>query len=201
MGIYIHECTIPEVAMAHAGYTVDDVAFIGRTFDEYCRMFVLAPVELVDETVLDCPAGPAAFVATAHEFGTDVTGVDVRYDQPAAVLRNVCASAVADACEELERSKKCFSWEYYGSVEDRVSLLRVAYQRFLDDYLAGRTSGRYVCAELPQLPFADDWFSPVLSSHFLFLYGDRFSVQFHCQTYLELARVTDREVRVYPSPV
>ncbi len=40
---------------------------------------------------------------------------------------------------------------------------------FLDDY--GRRNGHYVHAELPVLPFPDQLFDIVLSSHFLFIYS------------------------------
>ena len=48
------------------------------------------------------------------------------------------------------------------------------------------------------LPFERDAFSLVLSSHFLFLYGDRFDYEFHCEALRELARVAADEVRAYP---
>ena len=41
---------------------------------------------------------------------------------------------------------------------------------FLNDYATGRTHGRYVDAELPDLPFDDSSFDIALCSHFLFLY-------------------------------
>jgi len=70
-------------------------------------------------------------------------------------------------------------------------------QRFLDDYTAGQSEGRYVSAELPNLPFGDRSFDLALSSHFLFLYTEQFDEQFHRASILEMCRVAD-EVRIFP---
>lgn len=51
--------------------------------------------------------------------------------------------------------------------EDKTNALNC----FLDDY--GRKNGHYVHGELPVLPFPDQVFDLVLSSHFLFLYASR----------------------------
>lgn len=181
-----------------SAYEVDGFAFIGRTFDEYCRMFDLEATQLDGQRILDCPAGPASFVATAHDRGVDATGVDIRYREPPPALADRCAAAIDDADTQLRAARDLFDWTYYGSVEDRIALLERTTRRFLADYPAGRESGRYVWADLPRLPFADDRFSLVLSSHFLFLYGDRLSRSFHRETLFELVRVATDEVRLYP---
>jgi hypothetical protein len=47
-----------------SAWTVDgEYAFLGRTFEEYVRLFDLDPEALVGRRVLDCPSGPASFVA------------------------------------------------------------------------------------------------------------------------------------------
>lgn len=38
----------------------DSFLFVGRTFEEYCRMFGLDPVDLSGTSVLDCPGGPGS---------------------------------------------------------------------------------------------------------------------------------------------
>lgn len=70
-------------------------------------------------------------------------------------------------------------------------------QRFLDDYASGRAVGRYVAAQLPSLPFDDDAFDLALCSHYLFLYGDQLSEDFHLASIRELCRVSC-EVRLFP---
>jgi hypothetical protein len=72
-----------------------------------------------------------------------------------------------------------------------------AMKTFLDDYESGKIGGRYLAASLPDLPFGDREFDLALSAHFLFLYSDQLSLDFHRSGLLELCRVA-REVRVFP---
>ena len=51
---------------------------------------------------------------------------------------------------------------------------------------------------MPELPFSDNQFDIVLSGHFLFLYADRLDSSFHLKSLLELARISKKEVRIYP---
>jgi hypothetical protein len=74
---------------------------------------------------------------------------------------------------------------------------REAMSRFLDDYEAGRQSGRYVIAALPHLPFGDGAFDLALCSHFLFLYSKEVSAGDHLLSVLEMCRVAE-EVRIFP---
>ncbi len=69
--------------------------------------------------------------------------------------------------------------------------------RFLFDYEMGRTDGRYVAAELPALPFAEKSFDLALCSHFLFLYSEHLSEQFHVEAIRSMIRVA-HEVRIFP---
>ena len=68
---------------------------------------------------------------------------------------------------------------------------------FTKDYDASRATGRYVDGALPNLPFSDHQFDLALCSHFLFLYSDHFSYEFHKEAIAEMLRVS-REVRIFP---
>jgi hypothetical protein len=68
---------------------------------------------------------------------------------------------------------------------------------FLADYTDGLGQGRYIEASLPSLPFEDGCFDLALCSHFLFLYGEHLSLDFHMHSILELCRVAT-EVRIFP---
>jgi hypothetical protein len=72
-----------------------------------------------------------------------------------------------------------------------------AMREFLADYPAGRRESRYLAGELPALPFAAKQFDLVLCSHFLFLYSEQLSLEFHRAAVTELLRVA-REVRIFP---
>ena len=68
---------------------------------------------------------------------------------------------------------------------------------YLDDYPEGKEQGRYVTGELPSLPFSSSSFDLALCSHFLFTYSEQFTVEFHVQSVVEMARVA-HEVRIFP---
>ena len=68
---------------------------------------------------------------------------------------------------------------------------------FLSDFPAGRKEGRYIEANLPDLPFKDGAFDIALCSHFLFLYSEQLSEDFHIQSVKELCRVSS-EARIFP---
>jgi hypothetical protein len=67
----------------------------------------------------------------------------------------------------------------------------------LADCETGKSEGRYVDAELPALPFDDGEFDLALCSHFLFLYSEQFSEEFHLAAIREMNRVAG-EVRIFP---
>lgn len=179
-------------------FEVTDCAIIGRTFEEYLAIFDLEPTDLEDRRILDCPSGVASFVATATDRGIDAVGVDVIYDRSPDELARRCREERESVADQILEKPQLFEWSFYDSPAERRRYLREASERFLEDYAVGRQAGRYVPAALPDLPFDRNSFSLVLSAHFLFLYGDRFDYEFHCEALRELARVATDEVRIFP---
>jgi hypothetical protein len=45
------------------GLRLDRVVLLGRTFEEYCRYFLLEPDELIGKDVLDVAGGVSSFCA------------------------------------------------------------------------------------------------------------------------------------------
>jgi len=90
-----------------------------------------------------------------------------------------------------------FVWSSIGSIAELRETRMSAMEQFLEDYDGGKLQGRYIDAELPVLPFDDGAFDIALCSHFLFLYSDRLSLDFHRESILQLCRVA-YEVRVFP---
>jgi hypothetical protein len=99
--------------------------------------------------------------------------------------------------EQTRQNHSEFVWTEHASVGELGRVRMESMERFLDDFDAGRNSGRYLAAELPVLPFDDRAFELALCSHFLFLYTDHFSQEFHVDSIIELCRVAN-EVRVFP---
>lgn len=68
---------------------------------------------------------------------------------------------------------------------------------FLEDYDKGLNEKRYIAGELPHLDIEDDQYDIALSSHFLFLYSDNLSLDFHIHSIKEMLRIS-KEVRIFP---
>lgn len=179
-------------------FSIDSIAFIGRTLDEYMRMLDLSPEDLRGKRILDCPAGACSFAAEAAVMGAEVVAADVLYDMAAGPLERKCRDELEKVTSALRPVADQYRWDFYGSVEGLVERRVSAYKLFIKDYADTSNQEKYVKATMPELPFADNEFSLVLSAHFLFLYGDRLDYDFHLQALRELARVAREEVRVFP---
>ena len=168
----------------------------GRSFDEYVAMFDLNSEDL-DGRILGCADGPAAFNAELNRRGGRVVSCDPIY----GFTKEQLSTRIEQACEEIiEQTRKNadnFVWSSIGSVEELRETRMSAMSRFLADYDEGKEQGRYVDAELPVLPFDDGAFDAALCSHFLFLYSDRLSLEFHEESIRELCRIAD-DVRIFP---
>jgi len=88
-------------------------------------------------------------------------------------------------------------WRDIESPEHLGVVRLAAMDRFLADFPSGFAQGRYRTDGLPQLAFEDDAFDLALCSHFLFLYSDQLSTNFHVAAIEEMCRVAG-EARVFP---
>lgn len=176
-------------------YEIEDIAFIGRTFDEYRRMFDFSGEAWHGQRVLDCPAGSCSFVTEACERDIEATGADLLYDRSPAELVRSCTEDIHTAMAAMDGIEDLYRWDFYEDVSDLASYREYAASRFLFDY--AHNGGRYIRADLPVLPFPDGAFDLVLSAHFLFLYDDRISHDTHLDILRELLRV-GQQLRVFP---
>lgn len=175
------------------------VAMTCRSFREYVDMFELAP-ESLQHPILDVAAGASSFIAEAHQRGLEAVAVDPLYSgQPESIHRHG-TEEIASVTEKLSKLAHVYDWDYYGSVQQHEQIRLRSLGVFYDDYKLDIGHLRYVAGKLPDLPFADDTFSLVLCSHFLFLYDEQFDFQFHLDALRELVRVCKPggEVLVYP---
>lgn len=176
-------------------YEIDEFAFIGRTFSEYQQMFDFDPTRWAGQRILDCPAGPCSFVTEAHDHEITAVGADKMYDRSPAALSKSCTEDIETAMAALDGVENLYVWEFYDDISELRAYRERAASRFLSDY--AHNGDRYVYAELPGTPFADHAFDLVLSAHFLFLYDDRLSYEFHLETIQELCRISG-QLRVFP---
>jgi hypothetical protein len=177
-------------------FTLDKVVPWGRSFDEYRRMFALSETDL-GLKILGCGDGPANFNAEATRRGATVVSCDPIYRYGVDQLRERIAATSEEILDQTRRNATEFVWTTIHSVEELGQVRMTAMNDFLDDYPAGRAQGRYVDAELPNLPFDDSSFDLALSSHFLFLYTSQLGESFHRLAIREMCRVA-REVRMFP---
>ncbi|MFI8454900.1 class I SAM-dependent methyltransferase [Kitasatospora sp. NPDC085464] len=166
-----------------------------RSFDEYRAMFALTDRDL-EQRILDCPAGAASFVAGAGRRGVDAVAVDRQYAHHREELGLLVERETGFKRDLLAEETAGCVWSWYADVDDLVAQWIANAREFRADI--GARPDRYVAGSLPELPFGDDAFDLVISSHLLFAYGNRLDEEFHRAALLELARVARREVRLFP---
>lgn len=160
-------------------------------------MFALSDDDLT-RSILGCGDGPASFNAEATEAGVEVMSVDPIYAFPADEIQARVESVFDDMVYQTAANADDFVWgQGVDDLADLVAKRRTAMSVFLDDYEAGLVAGRYRPGQLPELSFPNGCFDLALCSHFLFLYAEQLSTQFHVDSLVELCRVA-REVRVFP---
>lgn len=178
-------------------FTLNDVVPWGRSLDEYRSMFTLTDSDMTGR-ILGCADGPASFNAEATALGWSVVSCDPLYRFGVAEIRDRIDITFQSVIDQTKRNAAEFVWSNdLPDVEALGHRRMAAMAQFLRDFDVGRASGRYVDAELPKLPFADDSFDVAVCAHFLFLYSEQFPQRFHVDSILELCRV-GREVRVFP---
>jgi len=176
-------------------FDIDKIVLIGRGFNEYMMMFNLDLNYLKDKKVLDCPAGASSFTAELSSKGYDVTACDVLYDLDPGILEKKCKEDILKVMQSLSGVEDMYVWDFFKSPDELIKHRTGTYRTFIKDYQKER--GIYIKSELPRLPFKDNEFSLILSSHFLFLYDDRLNYRFHRNSIQEMLRVSE-EIRIFP---
>ncbi|AIQ73813.1 MULTISPECIES: class I SAM-dependent methyltransferase [Paenibacillus] len=175
---------------------LERIVFIGRTYEEYLRMFDLLESDLIGQRILDCPAGACSFTAIANQLGGAVTAADIAYYYSEDELADKGVQDIAHAMSGMEKVQDNFVWNYFKSIEGLTEARNAALTASTKD--RRQTPERYVPVVLPDLPFADEAFDLTLSAHFLFMYSDRLDYGFHLKTIKKLMRVTRGELRIFP---
>lgn len=175
---------------------LEKVVPFGRSLDEYKTLFALSDSDL-EKTIIGVGDGPASFNMEMFALGKSVVSVDPLYVFQAAEIENQFNAVVDDIIAQVRVTPGDWIWSYHRSPEhlkeNRVRALRL----FAADYETGKANGRYRVGELPSLDFEDNTFQLALCSHFLFLYSDHFSYEFHVASIREMLRVAV-EVRIFP---
>lgn len=178
------------------GLQLNTVIPWGRNFNEYMRMFDLTSDDL-KQSILDCAAGPASFNIEMIKQGYSVMSCDPIYQFSADEISQRIQDTYTTVIDGVKANYKDYVWDHISSPEQLGEIRMAAMEQFLADFPIGKQQGRYLTAELPQLPFNSHQFNLALCSHFLFTYSDHFSENFHLNAVLELCRVAQK-VRIFP---
>ena len=178
------------------GFKLDNVVPWGRSFDEYRSMFALSKNDL-KKPIMGCADGPSSFNATLTKQGGSIISIDPLYRFSAKEIRRRIDEIYTDVLEQTRQNSSKFVWTNIKSVENLGQIRITTMEDFLSDFPTGQTEARYVDASLPNIPFGDKEFQLALCSHFLFLYSEQYSLNFHIQSIKELCRVSS-EVRIFP---
>ncbi|MGP4039208.1 SAM-dependent methyltransferase [Gracilibacillus sp. D59] len=172
------------------------IIFIGRTYQEYLKMFSLSESDLQGKQILDCPGGACSFTAVGNKLGLDITACDIAYDHSVESLKQKGLQDIEHAMEHMEKAKSNYKWDYFKDIEGlRKSRLSALHDCTND---MENSNDRYIAVNLPTLPFKGGEFDILLSAHFLFMYADQLDYSFHIETLDELLRVTKEEIRIFP---
>ena len=175
---------------------LEKVVPFGRSLDEYKHMFALSDGDL-DSKIIGVGDGPASFNAEMFAMGKSVVSVDPLYIFSAADIEKQFHSVVENIISQVKATPDDWVWSHHRSPEhlkeNRTNVLR----RFVADYENGRGESRYTVGELPSLGFEDQQFHLALCSHFLFLYSDHLTYEFHRAAVIDMLRVAS-EVRIFP---
>ncbi|MCK9150513.1 class I SAM-dependent methyltransferase [Methanobacterium alcaliphilum] len=171
--------------------------FLGRGFEEYLQMFNLRLNYLRECKILDCNAGASSFAAHMTQQGFDVVAADILYSKHPEEMKKVSENDFRTLMDAHHGLQDKVDWGFFEDHEQMAQYRIKTYKDFSKDYEKNKDTN-YVEAKLPMLPFHDNTFHLVLSSHLLFLYDDRLDYDFHLESIKEMIRVSSQEVRIYP---
>ena len=168
----------------------------GRSFEEYCRMFVLSEQDL-KLRIVGCGDGPASFNTEMFQFGHRVVSCDPLYHLNSTQIQERIDVTYENVMRQTVENQHNFVWTRIKSPKELGKVRLAAMRKFLADFDSGKSAGRYVTGELPDLPFEANAFDLAICSHFLFLYSDILSFEFHLRAIEEMCRVA-AEARIFP---
>lgn len=168
----------------------------GRNLEEYTLMFALSSADMKCR-ILGCGDGPASFNAQMSELGYFVQSIDPIYQFSAAQIRTRVEENYDLLISQVKENSDRFIWQNFLNADELGKARLLAMEMFLADYDIGKVAGRYLPQSLPRLEFNDHQFELCLCSHFLLLYSEQLSYDFHLASMFELLRVA-QEVRIFP---
>ncbi|MGB6977001.1 MAG: class I SAM-dependent methyltransferase [Gammaproteobacteria bacterium] len=176
-----------------------DLLLWAHSLAEYQHMFDLNERDL-SKKLLDCASGLSSFNAELAAQNKFALSCDKAYGLSPSEMATHVEQVLLKMYQHVKEADKAnpdrFIWQDNISPEKLLEKRTKQAQRFLQDYPLGLQQGRYVYAELPQLPFSNNQFDLAVCSHLLFA-NNALSLEFHVQAIAEMCRVAG-EVRIFP---
>lgn len=176
---------------------LDKVALIGRTFEEYEKIFRLSDIKSNNITILDVGSGVSSFCAEASKRGMKVKAMDPIYAYDLIELEVKCSKDLDLVIKELNGVEYLYIWEIFRSKDDLKRQREKAYKEFIKHYREFKDM-QYIPEKMPKTTFTKNQFDIVISSHLLFLYDHIFNYSFHKETIKEMLRICSKEIRIFP---
>lgn len=179
---------------------LNEVVPWGQSLAEYRSMFQLSNADL-KKRILGCGDGPASFNAEMTELGYSVISIDPIYQFSPEHIRQRIEATYEPVISQTRKNADRYCWKVFRNAHELGQARLAAMEIFLQDYASEQnyrnSSKRYLSQSLPCLSFSDNCFDLCVCSHFLFLYSDHLSLDFHLESIAELLRVAS-EVRIFP---
>src|SRR5437667_11765195 len=118
-------------------FALSQIVPLGRSFDEYRRMFALSEVDLRGK-MLGCADGPASFNAEATQRGSKVVSCDPLYRFDGEHIQRQIDATFPEVMEQTRKNAAQFVWTDIPSIEELECCRRKAMRAFLADYDQGR---------------------------------------------------------------
>ena len=128
-------------------------------------------------------------------MGGNIISIDPLYGFSPSTIALRINETCDKVIEQTTNNYHMFKWDKIPNVMHLKSIRMAAMNYFLEDFTHNRN--HYVTGALPNLPFAASSFDLALCSHYLFLYSEQFSADFHIQAIYDLCRVA-HEVGIFP---
>lgn len=132
------------------GLELTQIVFLGRTFEEYMKMFNLTVEDLKGKSILDCPGGACSFSSQARKWGADAMTADIAYQYEINELELKGFQDIEHTMKQMEPVQGVYVWDQFGSIQG----LKEERTRAITDCIADMRMfpDRYVAAVLPVLP-------------------------------------------------
>ena len=103
--------------------------------------------------IIGCGDGPASFNAEMFQRGHRIVSFDPLYQLSATQIQERIDVTYENVMRQTSENRHKFVWTRIKTPEELGKVRLAAMKRFLADFDSGKRDGRYVTAELPDVPF------------------------------------------------